>query len=50
MHLGSNTDSHCRLLSYIAWAFKLIAFLYKFAIPGIMHRLLVVYFGLNKKW
>ena len=33
-----------------AWAFKLIAFLYKFAIPGIMHRLLVVYFGLNKKW
>lgn len=33
-----------------AWAFKLIGFLYKFAIPGTMHRLLVVYFGLNKKW
>lgn len=33
-----------------AWAFKLIGFLYKFAIPGVMHRLLVVYFGLNKKW
>lgn len=33
-----------------AWAFKLIGFLYKFAMPGIMHKLLVVYFGLNKKW
>ena len=33
-----------------AWVFKLIGFLYKFLIPGLMHTFLLVYFGLNKKW
>lgn len=33
-----------------AWVFKLVGFLYKFAIPEVMHKLLVVYFGLNEEW
>lgn len=33
-----------------AWLFKLNGFLYKFAIPEVMHKLLVLYFGLNTKW
>ena len=38
------------LVGTYSWVFKLIAFLYKYAIPGLMHRLLVCHFGLNKKW
>ena len=33
-----------------AWVFKLIGFLYKFLIPGVMHSVLLAYFGLNKEW
>ncbi len=33
-----------------AWLFKLIGFLYKFVVPGLMHKLLIFHFGLNRKW
>ena len=38
------------LVGTYARVFKLIGFMYKFALPGVMHKLLVMYFGLNKKW
>lgn len=38
------------LVGTYSWVFKFGAFLYKYAVPGIMHQLLVIYFGLNKKW
>lgn len=34
----------------LAWLFKLLGFLYKFLMPRVMHTVLLVYFGLNKKW
>lgn len=38
------------LVGTYAWIFKLVGFLYKFAFPGMMHKLLLMYFRLNKKW
>ncbi len=40
----------CFSVGTLAWLFKLIGFLYKFLIPRVMHTVLLVYFGLNKKW
>lgn len=30
--------------------FKFVGFMYKYAMPGLIHRLLLAYFGLNEKW
>ena len=34
----------------LAWLFKLLGFLCNFLMPRVMHTVLLVYFGLNKKW
>lgn len=37
------------LVGTYSWVFKFIAFLYKYVAPGVMHKLLVSFFGLKPK-